>query len=90
MHVSKIIPRERVIQQTVEEVVEISVPMTQGNIVLVPTVANHRGHHHVEQEVIVEVHVPHERKSWFMRPRSTIRNRSFNRSLNRWVMYPHS
>ena len=55
MHESKIMPRERVIQQTVEEVVEISVPMTQGNIVLVPTVANHRGHHHVELEVIVEV-----------------------------------
>ena len=28
MHVSKIIPRERVIQQTVEQVVEISIPMT--------------------------------------------------------------
>ena len=62
MHVSKIIPRERVIQQTVEQVVEISVPMTQGNIVLVPTVVNHRRHHHVEQEVIFDVHAPHERK----------------------------
>ena len=43
MHVSKIIPRERVIQQTVEEVVEISVPMTQGNIVLMPTVVTKIG-----------------------------------------------
>ena len=43
MHESKIMPRERVIQQTVEEVVEISVPMTQGNIVLMPTVVTKIG-----------------------------------------------
>ena len=47
MHASKIIPRERVIQRTAEQVVEISVSMTRGNIVRVPTVVNHRRHHHI-------------------------------------------
>ena len=71
-HVSKIILRERVIQQTVEQVVEISVPMTHGNIgniVLVLTVVNHGRQHHVEHEVISDVHVPHDRKRLFLRPR---------------------
>ena len=44
-HVSQ---EERIIQQTVEEVVEVPVPMAQEEIMHVPMVANHHRHHHVE------------------------------------------
>ena len=45
----KINHQERIIQQTVEEVVEVPVPMAQEEIMHVPMVVNHRRHHHVEQ-----------------------------------------
>ena len=45
--VSMIIPQERDILQTVEQVVEVHVPMTQEKM---PTsVVNHHRHHYVEQ-----------------------------------------
>ena len=40
---------ERIIQQTIEEVVEVPVPMAQEEIMHVPMVVNHHRHHHVEQ-----------------------------------------
>ena len=40
---------ERIIQQTLEEVVEVPVPMAQEEIMHVPMVVNHHRHHHVEQ-----------------------------------------
>ena len=43
-------PQEgRIIQQTIEEVVEVPVPMAQEEIMHVPMVVNHHRHHHVEQ-----------------------------------------
>ena len=49
IHASKIIPQERIIQKTVEPVLEVPVAMTREEIVHVPTVVNHNRHHHVEQ-----------------------------------------
>ena len=82
MHVSKIIPRERVIQQTVEQVVEISVPMTQGNIVLMPTVVNHRRHHHVEQEVIFDVHARREKEEIIHASRIILQERVIQQTVD--------
>ena len=60
VNVSKIIPQERVIQETVEQVLEVPVPMHQENTVRVPTVVNHHRHQHLEQVVLVDVYVTHE------------------------------
>ena len=36
--------------------------MTQEELVHVPTVVNHHRHQHFEQEVLVDVHVTHEKE----------------------------
>ena len=41
-------------------VLEVPVPMTQEELVHVPTVVNHHRHQHLEQEVLVDVYVTHE------------------------------
>ena len=53
--VRKINHQERIIQQTVEEVVEVPVPMAQEEIMHVPMVANHHRHHHVEFVLVVVI-----------------------------------
>ena len=45
-----------------EHIVEVPVPMTQEEIVHVPAVVNNHRHHHVEQEMIVDVHFPHKKE----------------------------
>ena len=48
---------ERIIQQTVQEVVEVPVPMAQEEIMHVPMVVSHHRHHHVEQANLFRVRV---------------------------------
>merc|ERR1712066_98700 len=52
----------RQVQQMVEQIVDVPVPMTQEEIVHVPSVDRQHRHHHVHVDHHVDVHVPHEQE----------------------------
>jgi hypothetical protein len=54
---------------SVEMIADVPVPTMQQEVVLIPTVVNHYRHHHVEQDVIVDVHVPHEQEDIIHAPK---------------------
>ena len=54
------------------------VPMTQEEIVHVPAVVNNHRHHHVEQKVIVDFHVPHEKEEIVQGPKMIPQERVFS------------
>ena len=62
----EMIPQERVFQRQVEQIVEVPMPMAQKEMVLVPTVVHHHSHRHVEQEIIIDDHVPQEKEEIIM------------------------
>ena len=57
LHVPRVIPQERIFQQTVEQVVETPVPMTQEEVAHVPKAAQHERNHHFHAEEIVDLAV---------------------------------
>ena len=62
--------------------------MTQEEIVHVPAVVNNYRHHHVEQNVIVDFHVPHEKKEIVQGPKMIPQERVFQRHVEQIVETP--
>ena len=56
--------------------------MTQEEIVHVPAVVNNHRHHHVEQKVIVDFHVPHEKEEIVQGPTMILQERVFQRQVD--------
>eukprot|EP00972_Heterocapsa_arctica_P048569 7159053-Heterocapsa_arctica.AAC.1 len=49
-------------QQHVEMIADVPIPMTQEETVHAPTIANHHRHHHEHVEQTVDIEVEHNRK----------------------------
>ena len=62
--------------------------MTQEEIVHVPAVVNNYRHHHFEQNVIVDFHVPHEKKEIVQGPKMIPQERVFQRHVEQIVEAP--
>ena len=59
--------------------------MTQEEIVHVPAVVNNQRHHHVEQKVIVDSHVPHEKEEIVQGPKMITQERVVQRQVEQIV-----
>ena len=54
----------------------------------VPAVVNNHRHHHVEQKVIVDFHVPHEKEEIVQGPKMIPQERVFQRQVEQIVEVP--
>ena len=71
-----------------EHIVKVSVSRAQEEIVHVPAVVNNHRHHHVEQKVIVDFHVPHEKEEIVQGPKMIPQERVFQRHVEQIVEAP--
>jgi hypothetical protein len=59
VEIPKIIAKKRIRRRSVEMIADVPVPMMQKDVALIPTLVNRHRHHHVEQDVVVDVRAPY-------------------------------